>query len=191
MNDYSRFVLLTVVISVCVVFVRGQIRDPKGDECQERRIARLVGTLETDNILRRALLDGGRGRLIRAEWMDEMQRLFVRQASIQVSFHGTATNLETEVISATYYYAYYDEDAIISGKSLDKIKRSGLDEHLIALARKYVLENALRGIARLKGEEPKLDRNDQVFCGSFYETFLDDEALPALARLGTIEAVCK
>lgn len=168
-----------------------QIAERKVNDCQEQRIARLIKTLEPTNFLRVALESGARGTFERAEWMDKMDGLSVRQASFTMSFSGVASRTKINLTSVNYYYGYFDDSTNVSKSTLEKIKMSGLGKQLLTLAEEIADQQAVRVVAKFQLDNPQFARKDQEFCGKVFINFLDDESLPKLEPVSIIETECK
>jgi hypothetical protein len=163
--------LVLVILALafgCPLQVASICDDVKSD-C-ELRAVQVAGTLEDGNFLRHAIEQGQRGDCIHQEWMDDMRRYGVRQASFLIEYswrHEVVTFKIKKITFLSSYYSHYDKG--IGGEVLKQIRKSGLEAVLVTV----VLE-------RVKKSAFATRHKDQVLRDKFEANVLDDEALPVL-----------
>lgn len=123
--------------------------------------------------------------------MDKMARLSIRQASYTISYLTSAEPLKVKIVSANYYYNYFDFDAPISKMTRKRMQESGLEDELAKVAIDKAVKQTEQIIADFRRQYPSLVGNNKTFCGKIYVNLLDDETLPTVEQIPTIETKCQ
>ena len=177
---------------ICSSFAYGQsLKKSLDDECKERHIKKLIASLDPTNPLRLSLESGDRGTLDHQVWMDKMASLSIRQASYTIFFLTGTEPLKVKIISSNYYYNYFDFDAPISEMTRKRMQESGLDDELAKVATDRAVKQTEQIIIDFRRQYSSLAGNSKTFCGKIFVNLLDDEALPTLEKLPTIETKCQ
>jgi hypothetical protein len=140
----------------------------------EERAQKVLRTLESNNSLRYALERGNRGDCIHQPWMDNMQRLGIKQASFLIEYSWKHGKVSFKIKSVTYFQRYYpdSDEYVIKGRRLHEIERSGLAQEL---------SDAV--LARVRKGPFAIHHPDQVDTDEFQANVLDDESLPVIDRI--------
>lgn len=179
-----RFGTILALILVVATYAAGQ-ENSSAQESPEKRIARIVKTLEPYNILRRVLEQGTRGKGIHEAWMDKMQALQVKQASFTIDFtwfNGVESLKITDVRYLRTYYRY--DSAIKDQKTLDEVRSVRLEQDLRAAALSRSIDHVL---AIIEGVQRSANANPKKAHGTLYVNLLDDEILPALVEMPKVD----
>lgn len=145
---------------------------------QDDYVASVIRSLNESNVLRMALERGERGDGVHSQWMDGMRSFNIKQAAYAFRFHwdGRAVS-EISVKKATYGREYYEPASTIKVKTeLEQIERSGLGSTLEAEAKKAAVSFLF-----------KILRIGQRASGTVYVSLLDDERLPPMNDLPSID----
>lgn len=142
-------------------------------EQAQAHIRRVIASLAPDSDLRLDLKIGDRGDGINYAWMDEMRKEGIRRVeiAIDIDFHDDGRPGKMK-ITAVRYYTKYDPSGsqVQDPKSLERIRTSGLEEELRALALRQGEHGAWADVPR-----PRPD----PFVGGATAVFYDDGWLPA------------
>jgi hypothetical protein len=149
----------------------------------DERIRRILERLESDNPLRFALERGLRGSGRHHAWMNQMQKLGVKQAAYRIRFNWKKQDGILDVVDVKYLQRYYQYQTAITEQSLlNQIRDSGLEEELrneiLLRARAFVVEKVNAS-------------DDDQLCGTLYINLLDDEVLPILDEPADLEENCQ
>jgi hypothetical protein len=143
----------------------------------ESRVQEILKSLEPDNTLRFSLERGTRGNGIHYAWMDTMQRYGIKQASFVVSFKWKDGVLSLKIKNVSFLRHYYRYDTRIKDrKLLQQFRRLGLEQEV---------RDAI--LMRAKADLAQRMKNQRRANGTLYLNLLDDEALPILDEMPTIE----
>jgi hypothetical protein len=169
--------LLFLIALTCAASAVGQTSD--------ERIATLLKNLEPDNTLRLSLEHGARGNGIHHAWMDAMKGYGIKQAAFVVQFTWDDGIGKLKISRVDYLQRYYRYDTTIHDpKVLKQIRVSGLERDLRAaiIGRANETVPALMdNVAQTAGVRPHRAH------GTLYLNLLDDESLPILDTMPTVE----
>ncbi|MDT7602434.1 MAG: hypothetical protein QOF61_431 [Acidobacteriota bacterium] len=148
-------------------------------------IQEIIKSLEPDNILRRSLERGERGDGVHRAWMDKMRQHNIKQSSaiLRFSWKGETTVVKIkEVLLLQQYYRY--DTQIKGGNLLRRAREDGLIQEL----REVILARAQAAVHELIKNIAQTARRDiRRAHGTLYLNLLDDETLPVLNQMPTVE----
>jgi len=165
--------ILALIITIVVHGGSPQQKVPPSPEIEEH-IREVVKELPADSNLRKALMQGARGKGVHYPWMDEMRKLGVRRAVvwIDIRFTHKGRPKRANFNRAEYFTQYEGGTAISDSAQLDIIRTAGLEEDLSAIA----LEKAKHGFwCDVPRPRP------HPFIGGTQIEFLDDEWIPSMS----------
>ena len=159
-------------------------------ECERERVQRVIRSLDETNLLRLALESGTTGNNTHEPWMDFMNSLSVRHAAFVFEYDSKPSGNDLRVKSATYYHRYFDFDHPIRSEWMPIIEKSGLDKTLTNEATAVAKRILNITLSNFRTQHPDLVKGGERLCGMVFVNLLDDEILPTLDRLPTVESDC-
>ena len=184
-----KLLLFFLAVQTLVLCVSGQEKTLE-DDCTKKKIASLISSIDSTNPLRLALEYGSRGKGEHQEWMDEMKRLSIRQASFTLHFSIGTNAPKINVIATDYYYGYFDYDNPITEVSRKRLREFGLEDNLSKIAVNKAVKQVNGLISNFRLRYPELASDNKNFCGKIFVNLLDDEILPTLDRPSSIDTDC-
>lgn len=188
-NQQLGVIACIFVLLPCLYFNAAAQQSQSSPRLQPRdeHLRQVVDSLPVDNNLRFALERGSRGKGVRYPWMDEMNRLGIRQAAFRINFTWCEKNKSLDITDTKYLSEYYRYNTSISEAStLKEISERGLQK---ALADAVLIRATTDLTSRA------VSSNSNCLCGTLYLSLLDDEILPILDEIpdvaGTSEGRCE
>jgi hypothetical protein len=171
--------LIAILFLSLPIIVSGQQSPPESNlnPAAESRMQEILKGLESNNSLRYALERGARGDGIHYAWMDTMRRYGVKQASFVITFKwkdGVESLKIKKVFFLRHYYRY--DTQIRERNLLQQFRTVGLEREV----RDAILTRAKADLAQRLGKQRQAR-------GTLYLNLLDDETLPILDEMPTIE----
>lgn len=181
---FSKLVL-AILLSLPVI-VNGQSSSVRALEpAAEGRVKEILKGLESDNTLRFPLERGIRGEGTHYAWMEKMRQLGIKQASFKVGFAWNDKVERLRIKNISMLRQYYRYDTQIKDRSfLRRVRVSGLEQELreaILLRARAAVPQIMQNLSRTTNANPRRAR------GTLYLNLLDDEALPMLDEMPTVE----
>jgi hypothetical protein len=166
-----RIVLLFTFLTLFPTSVSAQ-QKPDCGQNDKNWLQQVINSIEDpSNILKRNIEGGYRGDCVKEPWMDQMQKLEVKQVTVTLSFKwhgGRITSLR--VLQLDYHPEYYRNTIVINDpQKLGRIKRI-LDD-VVSIAGLTKARIFMTNIL-------ERERKRRSASGTVFVELLDDERLP-------------
>ncbi len=138
--------MITIILALLIALVAqapSSQPETKNSQAVETHINDIIKKLPADSELRRALLQGARGKGVHYSWMDGMRGQGVKRVDvwIDISFDHKGRPKKMSVNRTEYFTQYEGRTPISDNTRVDAIRASGLEGELNAIA----LEKAKHG----------------------------------------------
>jgi hypothetical protein len=185
----AKWVFVCLLALLLNVEASAQVKAPQrlSDE-QEAHVRDVINSLDKFNSLRLSLEAGERGDGKHREWMDEMRSLGFKQANYALKFVWNRKLTKLAIVEVSYHPKYYQYDVRVTDPAvLQRIISSGLKRKLDAETTERARNLIPALIASDKSFSRALTDRRARACGEVSINLLDDETLPAIVEMPTID----